>query len=408
MNTFSFRDESAGYLGGPKERKKIMREIRRLELEELQKLRNATVSDGPVGYASPFAVLADNERREEREGISTFPGLLRSTPSPFSNHGKEVTQLAHIETISQPRVRPTSTFTNYLRAPAGLRKRGLRSPDVLFQPTLVKPQPVVSQMKSSPPSNVDDSTFLTGIPSMLRANGSLEEGGSADVGSAFLPGLDAGAPHVTSVCSNGIFWVYGRHKVSQSTLGSTSTAASAKSPSLTVEQFKRLPLWQDICKKLASMIRDGSNQEKFGILFDLVSTGKVIAKGTSHLVGRLIYDFVENCRLEQAITKLKFVFVGITDNVNCCAARDVFCLDDSVGGKYVGEYKRTFNALDGVHMFAVMPPAYTTWCDETVKQLTRPAAAIKVEQEAKVQLELQRQKQERNHKRNVSPPMRHH
>ena len=101
-----------------------------------------------------------------------------------------------------------------------------------------------------------------------------------------------------------------------------------------------------------------ASRRRCGLLVDLVSTANIIRTGVPHLVGEFIYEYLAAQHNDKL--SLKFVFVGITDNANCCAARDVICRDDWLDGQYVGDMKRRdFDALDNVHVFAVFPSAQT-------------------------------------------------
>lgn len=329
----SFRDDFQSMLGGPKERRKIMREIRMLEMEELRRLHSINTEneeqdqnedlDGTyLTQPAPLQGLEGAGRRASSQAevlygrpLSAYsrgssPHLVMTAMAeeldPAKQHERLLFQQSHAANLSVPRIPPTKHFINFMKAPSAMRKRGLRSPDVLFEP------------------GVDD---------------------------------------------KGIFWLYGKHRVSQSTLGSAAgSMASATfrgAPQIMDEStFKKLPVWANIKRKLTNMIAQGAQQERFGIVFDIVSTGKILTKGIPHMAGRLIYEFIEDCRHEAGVNKLKFIFVGITDNINCCTARDVFCLDDRVGGVYVGDFKRPFTALDNVHMFAVLPPTTSRFYDQ--------------------------------------------
>lgn len=148
---------------------------------------------------------------------------------------------------------------------------------------------------------------------------------------------------------DGSFWFYGSQKVSQATLG----PLSGRTTPPTTEEVKKSPIGAAIRRQLESILSHALSKDRFGIIFDLVSTSKIIAGGAPHEVGAYIYHYLEEAHYDK--TNLKFVFVGITDNVNCCAARDVFCRDDVVAGHYVGDTKRPFEALDNVHMYTVFP-----------------------------------------------------
>lgn len=136
--------------------------------------------------------------------------------------------------------------------------------------------------------------------------------------------------------------------------GAASTGVEAPAPLLpSRDEVRRSPIGQQIKKQLDALMNIAATKERCGLIFDLISTSKLIATGVPHEIGAFIYDYIEDAHFEKV--GLKFVFVGITDNANCCAARDVFCRDDMVSGKYVGDTKRPFDALDNVHMYTVFP-----------------------------------------------------
>jgi hypothetical protein len=87
---------------------------------------------------------------------------------------------------------------------------------------------------------------------------------------------------------------------------------------------------------------------KYGLLFDIVTTNSTIMSGAPHLLANQIYTYVDEMYSNRP--GLKFVFVGITDNDNCRAARDVFCKEDQAGHP-----KKPFVAIDNNHMYAVYP-----------------------------------------------------
>lgn len=151
---------------------------------------------------------------------------------------------------------------------------------------------------------------------------------------------------------DGTFWVYGMKKVTHATLGSLFSGQHQHTVA-TPDEIRRAPICQSIRRQVDHLISVASTRERFGLIFDLISTSKIIGSGIPHEIGSFIYEYIEEAHYEK--TGLKFAFVGITDNVNCCAARDVFCRDDLLNGKYIGDTKRPFDALDNVHMFVVFP-----------------------------------------------------
>ena len=224
----------------------------------------------------------------------------------------------------------------------------------------------------------EDATFLTGLsqqqqqqpqPSIprsfatRRAGHGKRSGGGGGAGGAddlyagdvlFRPG------RAVADLDPSDFWLYARQKVTQRTLGTqvlqhpvvvgqSTDAASLKALLL------RSPITDIIRKKIAGLLAATVGRTRCGILFDLLSTRNIIVSGVPHVVGQFIYEHINDV-IATEHASLKFVFVGITDNSNCCAARDVFCRDTSLLGRQIAGTKRTFDALDNVHMFAVPPP----------------------------------------------------
>eukprot|EP00759_Apiculatamorpha_spiralis_P007559 PhF_6_TR1473/c0_g1_i1/m.2652 len=107
--------------------------------------------------------------------------------------------------------------------------------------------------------------------------------------------------------------------------------------------------WHHIMKVISSMMVIAEKMDKCGILFDIVSTSSVIDTGIPHTLGNMMYKYIEDqyYYLEE---KIKFVFVGITDNVNCKAARDVFCKDPKMCKE-----PKAFETLDNSHTYIVFP-----------------------------------------------------
>ena len=146
---------------------------------------------------------------------------------------------------------------------------------------------------------------------------------------------------------DGSFWLYGAQKVTQSTIGTIGPNPP------TDDEIRKLPVCAAVRKRIDNLISVAATKNRCGIIFDIISTSRVIAGGIPHKVGAYIYEYIDQAHYD--VVGLKFVFVGITDNVNCCSARDVFCRDDRLNGKYIGDTKRPFDALDNVHMFTVFP-----------------------------------------------------
>lgn len=115
------------------------------------------------------------------------------------------------------------------------------------------------------------------------------------------------------------------------------------------EDQRLSPAFLQIKEIIRKMMDRASTMARCGILFDIVSTSSVINTGVPHEIGNAIYEHIDT--QYYSLTSIKFVFVGITDNVNCKAARDVFCRDRTVGK----EPKGSFETLDNTHMYIVFP-----------------------------------------------------
>jgi len=142
------------------------------------------------------------------------------------------------------------------------------------------------------------------------------------------------------------FWIYGSQKVAQSTIGNIP-------PNFAPDDVRKLPICNVVKKKLDQLMVIAKSKARCGLVFDILSTNRIISNGIPHGIGALVYEYLEQAHAD--VRSLKFIFVGITDNANCCAARDVFCRDDVLNGKYIGDKKRPFDALDNIHMYCVFP-----------------------------------------------------
>eukprot|EP00758_Cryptobia_borreli_P003625 Tbor_TRINITY_DN3875_c0_g1::TRINITY_DN3875_c0_g1_i2::g.5726::m.5726 len=399
-----------------------------------------------------------------------------------SSRMRAMSQMAYMEALSVARHPPSQVFSNYRKS----HNKAIRmSPDVLFrrssddnfgEDVLVScADDGYSSEKHE--TGVSGGSFMSSLGNFKnRISGgestytycdnnidtSSRSGNTYNQGNSIL--FSNGKKNKSSSVSinneSTSFWLYEKHKVSQSTLGTAAASTvilpvSFKTPLITpkttsiednieqkqmpiwkteitpmqrferaqaarlkkkenniitVEAFQKLPLWHDIKAKLDALILRGASREaeKFGILFDVISTRYVIMKGAPHLVGHLIYEYIEQCQANKGLGKLKFVFVGITDNENCCAARDVFCLDDVIDGKYVGDLKRPFSAIDGVHMFAVMPPAHLSYYDSFLR-LSEPGVKIQAMEMARLKeqrIKLEGEERKRIEKQAILPPMK--
>ena len=148
------------------------------------------------------------------------------------------------------------------------------------------------------------------------------------------------------------FWLYASQTVTQRTLGPL-VAIAEEAGEIRSSDLSRSKLAATIRKTVDGLMAKAAQRTRCGVLFDLVSTSNIIHSRFPHAFGEYIYEYLADNHADKL--SLKFVFVGITDNVNCCAARDVFCRDNYIDGEYVGDTKRAFDALDNVHMYAVFP-----------------------------------------------------
>eukprot|EP00996_Jenningsia_fusiforme_P007170 NODE_952_length_1801_cov_30.266553_g839_i0.p1 GENE.NODE_952_length_1801_cov_30.266553_g839_i0~~NODE_952_length_1801_cov_30.266553_g839_i0.p1 ORF type:complete len:497 (-),score=74.84 NODE_952_length_1801_cov_30.266553_g839_i0:177-1667(-) len=102
-------------------------------------------------------------------------------------------------------------------------------------------------------------------------------------------------------------------------------------------------------KKLKAQLRING---KHGLLFDIITTRRVILSGEPHKVGTELYRY-----MTRKYHAVKFAFVGITDNGSKRVARDIFCKDkihsDEAYDKYIT--KSTFHSVDNNHMYVVFP-----------------------------------------------------
>lgn len=359
------RDDLLAYTSSKKDRRRVLKEILSLEETEL----------GISRLESP-----EEEQRRARE------------------------QKMYAQRIAQPLRHPDRVFSEYLRAPRTLRGKGNRSLDVLFCPNRdgtfwlygsVKVSvttvgslgaPVAtSVMAPSPALNATNThhtteyhsitgpttsklgaasrgsrvgagpspTFLTSVPDdnaprRPRTSASPALHDSTRPGSQPSTTLAVSPSPIRRPTSSASIAPVG--DVSPSPMGSNHNRYATLP---TREEVRRSPIGQQIKRQLDNLMNIAATKERCGLIFDLISTSKLIASGIPHEIGAFIYDYIDEMHFEKV--SLKFVFVGITDNANCCAARDVFCRDDVVAGKYVGDTKRPFDALDNVHMYTVFP-----------------------------------------------------
>ena len=143
---------------------------------------------------------------------------------------------------------------------------------------------------------------------------------------------------------------------------------------LVMAEFASSSLAAGLRRRLDTLLATAASRRRCGLLFDLVSTANIIRTGVPHLVGEYIYQYIATQHNDKLT--VKFSFVGISDNVNCCAARDVLCRDDWLDGHYVGDTKRReFDALDNVHVFGVFPRPGTAAHFATLGGVGLPAVA---------------------------------
>ncbi|KAJ9449128.1 hypothetical protein DIPPA_21098 [Diplonema papillatum] len=151
--------------------------------------------------------------------------------------------------------------------------------------------------------------------------------------------------------SNNRFWMYDSYNLTKQACDRIFSGASMDVTQTTA--------YAQIKKSLGRMIKKAQKEcpNRFGILLDIVTTNSLIQTGIPHDLGAAAYKYMEGAHCDRL--GLKFSFVGITDNVNCRAARDVFCRErirfDAHDCLMSEEPKRSFDALDNQHMYCVYP-----------------------------------------------------
>lgn len=407
---------------------------------------------------SDDAYLADRSRRRSilREILAVEEAELgvaltaARAQTPAERQQRRAAQAAHAARIAKPVIAPAQHFSDFLRAPRTLRgTHARRAQDVLFAP------------------NGDGTFWVYGSAKVTQATlGTLLQ---QPLGAPQPP-----PPPTVATASPSRSPLRRAHSPGSAAAATGNRTGTPAAPSAAIPTFEAIlasPLGVQIRKQIDRLLAVAATRERSGLLFDLLSTSKVIATGVPHAVGAFIYDYIASVAgpqtmfhqqqqqqsrgfssslgdrggggggsngelrrptsadadatataaimtsmrrestaaaagggaaasapdktvvlqssasirassnngdddvdaspldvpseqhpprgvtstMVRASKSLKFVFVGLTDNVNCCAARDVFCRDDTLNGKYVGETKRPFGALDNVHMHAVFP-----------------------------------------------------
>eukprot|EP01063_Lacrimia_lanifica_P024908 TRINITY_DN32702_c0_g1_i1.p1 TRINITY_DN32702_c0_g1~~TRINITY_DN32702_c0_g1_i1.p1 ORF type:complete len:645 (+),score=227.07 TRINITY_DN32702_c0_g1_i1:91-2025(+) len=147
------------------------------------------------------------------------------------------------------------------------------------------------------------------------------------------------------------FWLYDAYHLSKQAVDKIFSGATT--------DVAQTAAYAHLKKILNKIVKKSQRDcaERFGILLDIITTNSLIQTGIPHELGNAAYKHLETVHYDKA--GLKFCFIGITDNVNCRAARDVFCresvLADSGDVRMREEPKRTFDALDNQHMYCVFP-----------------------------------------------------
>eukprot|EP01065_Artemidia_motanka_P046474 TRINITY_DN7056_c0_g1_i3.p1 TRINITY_DN7056_c0_g1~~TRINITY_DN7056_c0_g1_i3.p1 ORF type:complete len:965 (+),score=256.76 TRINITY_DN7056_c0_g1_i3:289-2895(+) len=152
------------------------------------------------------------------------------------------------------------------------------------------------------------------------------------------------------------FWFYDSFKLSTHHIGDISKHQGGVVGAAEMAQTRA---FRDIRKKLDYMIKKAHVEctSRFGVLFDIITTNSIIQTGIPHELGSTAYRYIERTHYDKV--GMKFAFIGITDNVNSRAARDVFSRDhvakDAMDRPVPEERKRSFRALDNQHMYCVFP-----------------------------------------------------
>uniref|UniRef100_A0A7S1IIZ3 Uncharacterized protein n=1 Tax=Eutreptiella gymnastica TaxID=73025 RepID=A0A7S1IIZ3_9EUGL len=118
-----------------------------------------------------------------------------------------------------------------------------------------------------------------------------------------------------------------------------------------LKQHDVLPMDPKTSKKKALM---STASPQYALLFDMITTRRVIMSGEPHRVATELYRWVDTYFPHT----IKFTFIGITDNGSTRVARDVFYKDklnnkEDAFQKYIN--KCDFEAVDDNHMYTVYP-----------------------------------------------------
>ena len=384
-----FRDSFRSYLGSVQQRKSILRELITAERAEL---------------GLPPLHPGNSRKRAEHQAV-------------------------HAAAIARPLSTPPTVHKDFLRGPRSRRGRNMRSPDILFTGDdddgkggggfwIYESQAVTQRTlggdfaetattvagelhggrghspgEEPSPSGKDVTTpsggsALRAIRSSRAATPSAAAHQTVTGASRSRPESRAGggaatAPVTrpgTSTSSFGALPLRDRATAASSSLLIEASPVPTTTTDTRMAEFRKSQLANVMRKKLDHVMSAAAARTRCGLLFDLISTSGIIKRGLAHLAGQFIYDYLEQQGGSGRTSSLKFIFVGVTDNANCCAARDVFCRDDVIAGKYVGDTKRTFDALDNTHMFAVFPTNSNFWdhrtTDAEMGDISRRPAAL--------------------------------
>jgi hypothetical protein len=332
----------------------------------------------PVELRDDFAgVLGDaKQRRRLHSALRSVEREALGLPvvDTSLDKAKYEQRLEHFATMALPKEAPASVHSGFLRGPRSRRGDGRRSGDAMFQ---IDPQDAAEGVSSfwlygtqkltqrTLGNSLSVALALGGLPVAISPS-------TAPTSSKKHPMSGPGAGLSRSVAHHST-----NRPATSSTLFMTALDDTADDGAQSYQQrptssatsymptedevrarvhaeFITSPLAASLRRRVDSLMSIAASRRRCGLLFDLVSTANIIRSGVPHLVGEYLYEYLATQHNDKLA--VKFAFVGISDNVNCCAARDVLCRDDTLNGVYIGDTKRReFDALDNIHVFAVFP-----------------------------------------------------
>eukprot|EP01006_Ploeotia_vitrea_P021637 TRINITY_DN54061_c0_g1_i1.p1 TRINITY_DN54061_c0_g1~~TRINITY_DN54061_c0_g1_i1.p1 ORF type:complete len:644 (+),score=37.64 TRINITY_DN54061_c0_g1_i1:66-1997(+) len=171
-----------------------------------------------------------------------------------------------------------------------------------------------------------------------------------------------GATHMGTLFGNDITWLYDKIKLTKEEVNMQPTRGSPTHTVMASAAYRKaIRIIDRLMKANGIEPTDGLKKREiekiqgtYGLLFDIITTRRVILSGEPHKVGTELYRYIWS-----KYHTVKFAFIGITDNGSKRVARDVFCKDqlpnttEEVYAKYITKSK--FDVLDDDHMYIVFP-----------------------------------------------------